>query len=79
MLHTNASTGSYTKCLRSDMEIPATILATYLVSYDTEGMPDDIDLDTALDMIKSDLSDTYPNTEPERWFLSDTDGKPFAK
>jgi hypothetical protein len=65
--------------MRCNVEIPATILATYLVSYDTEDMPEDIDIDTALDMIKSDLSDTYPNTEPERWFLSDTDGKPFTK
>lgn len=72
-----ASKDSYTKCLRCNMEIPATILATYLVSYDTEDMPEDIDLYTALDMIKSDLSDTYPNTEPERWFLTGTDGKPF--
>ena len=58
--------------------IPADIIATYLVRYKTDNFPPDIDLDTALDMVRTDLMDIYPSTDYESWYLSDGEGKPFG-
>lgn len=60
------------------MSLPQEIIATYIVVYNTDDLPEDVDLDTAIDMVKSDLADTYSTTEYDRWFLSDKDGKPLS-
>jgi len=60
------------------MNLPSKILATYMVAYDTDDLPADIDISTAVDMIRTDLQDRYPATEYDHWFLSETDGKPIT-
>jgi len=60
------------------MKLPETILANYIVAYDTTDLPEDIDVNTAVDMIRTDLHDMFPTTEYDNWFLSETDGKPIG-
>jgi hypothetical protein len=60
------------------VSLPEEIIATYIVVYNTEGLPEDVDIDTAIDMVKTDLADTYSTTEYDRWYLTDKDGKPLS-
>lgn len=60
------------------MKLPSRILANYMVAYDTTDLPEDVDISTAVDMIRTDLQDRFPATEYDHWFLSETDGKPIT-
>lgn len=60
------------------MKLPDKILANYMVAYDTTDLPSDVDINTAVDMIRTDLQDRFPATEYDHWFLSETDGKPIT-
>jgi len=60
------------------MSLPPRILANYMVAYDTTDLPEDVDISTAVDMIRTDLQDRFPATEYDHWFLSQTDGKPIT-
>lgn len=58
--------------------IPPQIIASFAVTYDTSDFPDDIDVDTALDMVRTDLSDTHGSITIDEWFLTDSRGKPLG-
>jgi len=58
--------------------VPDSIIATYLVRYKTDQLPEDVDIDTALDMVRTDLTDMYPMTDYSSWYLTDGEGKPFG-
>ena len=58
--------------------IPPHIIASFAVTYDTSDFPDDIDIDTAIDMVRTDLSDTHGSITIDEWFLTDSRGKPVG-
>ena len=58
--------------------IPPHIIASFAVTYDTSDFPEDIDIDTAIDMVRTDLSDTHGSIMIDEWFLTDSRGKPLG-
>jgi hypothetical protein len=58
--------------------IPPQVIASFAVTYDMSDFPDDIDIDTAIDMVRTDLSDTHGSIMIDEWFLTDSRGKPLG-
>lgn len=79
MLHTLDLTGMSSQSgFPKNTSIPPQIIASFAVTYDTSDFPEDIDIDTAIDMVRTDLSDTHGSIMIDEWFLTDSRGKPLG-